>query len=108
MKQALFLSLLAVAYLLAAYPGKCQADDVGSGRALQFNGPNDYVEFGDIYHDVTFPISISAWVFLTSSTGGAAPIFVSNNNTDFTYRGFWLVMSTDWLYFQIGDGLGGK
>lgn len=88
--------------------GHGQIDGVGPGRALLFDGVDDHVQFGDVYHNVNLPVSVSSWVFLDPSPTAAAPIFVSNDNTGFIYRGFWLVMSQSMVYFQIGDGLGGN
>lgn len=84
-----------------------QTDNIGSGRALIFNGTDQYVSYGDVYHSLTQPFTISAWVYLDPATSGTAPIFTTNDN-DQIYRGFWFSMSTTHLWCEFGDGLGGN
>ncbi len=61
-------------------------DSTASGHALKFNGIDDYVDFGSIYHDVNLPFTVSAWVYLDPSSG-VNPIFATNDNP-VVYRGF--------------------
>lgn len=81
-----------------------QTDNVGSGRALSFNGVNQYVDLGNIYDNINLPITVSAWIKLDGSSG-AFPILTTQDNTDL-YNGFWFFVSSSNLMFEIGDGLG--
>ncbi len=83
-----------------------QTDSVGSGHALKFDGIQDYVVLGDEYHNLNFPFSVSAWVFLDPTSLGS-PIFVTNDNNPL-YRGFWFVISPNVLECEFGDGTGGN
>lgn len=80
-------------------------DYVGSGRALQFDGIDDYVDLGNIYDDLTLPITISAWVNLDNSASGINPIFVSQDNSPI-YNGFWFQASESNFSIEYGDGVG--
>src|SRR5688572_24997380 len=82
-----------------------QIDDVGSGRALRFDGINDYVDLGNIYDDLTFPFTVSAWVFLDPTTNFPAPIMVSQDNAPI-YNGFWFMASPTAFFIEFGDGRG--
>jgi hypothetical protein len=83
-----------------------QTDNAGSGRAIQFDGVDDYIDFGSVYHDLKQPFTISAWVYLDPSSG-PSPIFTTNDN-DQTYRGFWFFISPSALWCEFGDGTGGN
>lgn len=92
--------------ILLSISAKSQTDNAGSGRALLFDGVDDYIDFGNVYHDLNLPFTISAWVYLDPSSG-AAPIFTSNDN-DQIYRGFWFFISPTALWCEFGDGKGGN
>ncbi|HTH55594.1 MAG TPA: LamG-like jellyroll fold domain-containing protein [Cyclobacteriaceae bacterium] len=83
-----------------------QIDNVGSGRAIQFDGVDDYIDYGSVYHDLNLPFTISAWVYLDPSSG-PSPIFTTNDN-DQIYRGFWFFISPTDLWCEFGDGTGGN
>lgn len=85
-----------------SHDGCTQNDDVGSGRAIQFDGVNDYINFGDRYSDLTFPFTISAWV----NTNNSSPVFASRNNNPL-YNGFWFFVRYDFIFVEYGDGYGG-
>jgi hypothetical protein len=96
----------ALLILLICSPGAfAQYDNVGSGRALRFDGVDDYVDLGNIYDDLKFPMTISAWVYKNSSPQYILPIFVSQDNNPL-YNGFWFCLSTTNLFFEYGDGRG--
>lgn len=100
-----FIRLLVVIFLcLNSFPGHAQTDQVGSGRALSFNGVNQYVNLGNIYDDLELPITISAWVKLDGNPGGF-PIFASQDNSDL-YNGFWFFVTPNIVLIEIGDGFG--
>jgi hypothetical protein len=82
-----------------------QSDMVGSGRALRFDGVDDYVDLGNIYDDITLPMTISAWVYVEPSSQYILPIFVSQDNVSL-YNGFWFCLSATNLFFEYGDGRG--
>ncbi|MBS1507363.1 MAG: gliding motility-associated C-terminal domain-containing protein [Bacteroidetes bacterium] len=83
-----------------------QVDNVGSGRALKFDGSSDYVVLGDVYHNVNFPFTIMAWVNLDASSG-ASPVMATNDNNP-VYRGFWFITTPTVLMVEFGDGTGGN
>ena len=35
-----------------------QTDAVGPGRALRFDGADDYIDLGNIYDDLTLPFTV--------------------------------------------------
>ncbi|WP_254087539.1 LamG-like jellyroll fold domain-containing protein [Dawidia cretensis] len=80
-------------------------DPVGSGRALQFDGIDDYVDLGNIYDDLTLPLTVSAWVYLDNSASGINPIFVSQDNAP-VYNGFWFQVTEENFAIEYGDGMG--
>jgi hypothetical protein len=83
-----------------------QTDMVGAGRALSFDGVDDYVRYGDVYHDVNLPFTVSAWVYIDPS-GGVSPIFCTNDNPT-VYKGFIFFVSPTVLACEFGDGTGGN
>lgn len=98
---------VAVAIFLFFLSGRIGAQDIkadaGAGYALSFDGIDDYVEVGDIYDDLTLPITISAWIFL--DPGGLGTIFASQDNTHI-YNGFhFFIVHTD-IVIEYGDGKG--
>src|SRR5437868_6060633 len=98
--------LLAVLVLLLfSRISRCQTDDIGSGRTLNFDGINDYVEVGN-YKNINFPFTISAWIFLDPSAA-SAPIFSTNDNNPL-YRGFWFSITPNVIQCEFGDGTGGN
>lgn len=87
----------------------CQVDATGSGRAIFFDGLNDFVDLGNIYDDVRLPLSISAWIFVPEGNVGTFPIFHSQDDLSTnTYNGFVLIVSTaPHIGLTLGDGQGG-
>jgi hypothetical protein len=87
---------------------RAQFDNAGSGRAISFNGINDYVNFGDIYNDLKIPFTVSAWIYFTpSSSNSGGPIFANRNCTPI-YTGFRLFVTQNSISVDCGDGLGGN
>ena len=60
MKKCLFVLILS---LMLGVNAEGQTDNVGSGRALRFDGVDDFVDLGNTYHDLNLPFSISAWIY---------------------------------------------
>ncbi len=87
--------------------GFSQIDSIGSGHAISFDGVNDYIEIGSHYHNLSLPISASAWIKFEQGATSLFPIFVTNDNTNFMYRGFWFYATPTELLAEIGDGAGG-
>src|SRR5882672_9515760 len=83
-----------------------QTDNVGSGRAYQLDGTNDYVSYGDAYHNLNLPFTVSAWVYLDPSSG-VNPIFATNDNP-LVYRGFIFFITPTTFGCEFGDGTGGN
>lgn len=84
-----------------------QTDNIGSGRAIQFDGIDDYIVFNNSYNTLNLPFTISAWVFLDPSGTFVTPIFVSNDNNPI-YRGCWFVITRTTILCEFGDGTGGS
>ena len=78
-------------------------DHVGSGYALSFDGIDDYVDVGNIYDDLTLPLTISAWIYL--DPGGLGTIFASQDNTNI-YNGFHFFIVHTAIIIEYGDGKG--
>ncbi len=84
-----------------------QTDNVGSGGAIQFDGIDDYIDFGDIYSDLQLPFTISAWVKLDPANDQPGAVF-TNRNCDPIYTGFRLIVNNNAISMDYGDGLGGN
>jgi gliding motility-associated-like protein len=99
-------TILAAALSMAMLSAIAQRDLVGSGRALSFDGVDDHIDLGNIYDDVTLPITISAWIKLApDAVYNWAPILVSQDNAEL-YNGFWFTVRPDYLGVGYGDGQG--
>ncbi len=86
---------------------QAQTDSVGSGRAIVLDGIDDQIVIGDYYHDLNFPFTISAWVFIDPNYDLAMPIFTTNLN-DLDYHGVWFIVASTAIEVEIGDGFGGS
>jgi hypothetical protein len=84
-----------------------QTDNIGSGRAIQFDGIDDNIIISNSYKTLNVPFTISAWVFLDPSGNFVTPIFVTNDNNP-TYRGFWFAINRSTMLCEFGDGTGGN
>ncbi len=98
-------NLITFSFYLLSVCLHAQVDNIGSGRAIKFNGAGSYIRLGDTYHDVNLPFTVSAWIYLDPSNSTPSAIFVSNDNTP-TYRGFWFFISGSQLWCEFGDGTG--
>lgn len=103
-KPLLILMLSAITH--GAYP---ITDNVGSGRAIRFDGIDDYIDLGNIYDDIALPITISAWIYIDPQNVILTfPIFDSQDNSAI-YNGFTLITSSiPHAGFTYGDGQGGN
>jgi hypothetical protein len=101
-------SIFQIAYLILLYPSLVygQVDNVGPGRALQFDGVDDYIDLGNVYDDLSFPFTISAWIFIDPSQASPGGIFDSQNTFDTHYNGFWFAASPSAIALEYGDGKG--
>jgi gliding motility-associated-like protein len=81
-----------------------QVDEVGSGRALRFDGVNDYINLGNIFDDLQLPLTISAWINI-GSEDRFSPIMTTQDGDDI-YNGFQFVVSPTTLSIEYGDGFG--
>jgi hypothetical protein len=82
-----------------------QRDDIGSGRAVFFDGIDDYVDLGDSYDALQLPVTVSAWINLDPQVSNWAPVFISQDNTE-VYNGFWLIVMPTSISIGYGDGEG--
>jgi len=78
-----------------------------SNRTILFDGVDDYIDLGNIYDNVTLPLTISAWIWLDpDASPGTIPIFDSQDGLA-KYNGFNFLTSTSSIAgVQYGDGLG--
>ncbi len=78
-------------------------------RAILFDGVDDYIDLGNIYDNLGFPITISAWVWLdptATSPSGSIALFDSQEGLPL-YNGFSFVTSnTSNIGITYGDGQG--
>jgi hypothetical protein len=82
-----------------------QSDNIGSGRAITFDGVDDFVNLGNVYDDLKLPVTISAWVNIDQSVATWAPVFVSQDNSSI-YNGFWLIVQPTRMSIGYGGGEG--
>ncbi len=95
---------LTVAFILLGCSCEvCGQDKAGSGRAVSFDGVDDYVALGNIYDNLELPLTISAWIFL--DPGGLGTIFTSQDNSHI-YNGFHFYVIHTAIIIEYGDGLG--
>ena len=64
--------------------------------AISFDGTDDYIDLGNIYDDLVFPFTISAWVKLDQAD--KSPVFASQDNYP-VYNGFLLIVC--WVHTTI-------
>jgi hypothetical protein len=102
-KILLIVSLFLCAIMKTLAQG-IERDEVGSGRAMLFDEGNDYIDLGNVFDDIDFPFTISAWIKMDPSNV-VGPIFVTQDNAPL-YNGFWLVISQSGISFEFGDGDG--
>jgi hypothetical protein len=101
-------NLLLITCIMHAFCAGAQTDSIGSGRAIRFDGVNDYIDLGNIYDEIALPVTISAWVYVENGTTGTLPIFDSQDGSA-TYNGFTMISSsTPHIGVAYGDGLGGN
>jgi gliding motility-associated-like protein len=82
-----------------------QTDNIGPGRALSFDGINDYVDYGNILDDLALPVTISAWINMSAAVTDWTPIFVSQDNGPI-HNGLTFIVKLDQLCIAYGDGRG--
>lgn len=98
---------LFIVFTLPSLSLYAQSDPIGSGRAISFDGVDDYIDFGDIYSDLELPFTISAWVYVDPTSNLFGPIF-TNRNCDPIYTGFRLIVDGTRISLEYGDGFGGN
>jgi hypothetical protein len=75
------------------YNAVLAADRFGNANsAYYFNGSNAYIEIPTSaqLRPATFPVSFSAWVKFTTTSGIPFPVFVSDYTAAGDYHGFWM------------------
>lgn len=92
----LFLSQMTIAF---------GQDNIGPGRAIMFDGIDDYIDLGNIYDDLALPVTISVWVNISAGATYAYPIFNSQDNLPL-YNGVTFIVSPTTFSIQYGDGKG--
>ena len=104
--KKLSLLILMVACEIAAL--RAQSNTIGSGISMAFNGnPNNYVDIGDTYNNLSFPYTIEAWVKLYSFLPSTNIVFASDNSP-FAYTGLVLHIKSNGLVdFAFGNNTGG-
>jgi len=103
MRRYLFAGFILFSFL--NFDSLAQTDEIGSGRALQMDGIDDYIDLGNIYDNLSLPVTVSAWVLLDGSISNWAPVFVSQDNSPI-YNGFWFIVQPTTMAIGYGDGLG--
>ncbi|MEP7128843.1 MAG: LamG-like jellyroll fold domain-containing protein [Chitinophagales bacterium] len=84
-----------------------QPNVIGPGIAIKNNGnPGNYVDLGDVFNSLQFPITFEAWIKPNSTPSPLYGIFTTENDNA-VYSGLWVRMtSVNGIEFEIGDGLG--
>ena len=98
-------AFLFIAGFLFAINVSGQTDHVGPGRAIRFDGVDDQINLGNIYDDLTFPFSVSAWIYMDPGNTIPGPILVSQDNNPL-YNGFWFFIGPSLIFIEYGDGRG--
>jgi hypothetical protein len=96
--------------LLILITASCSVESITDdevNNAISFDGVDDYIDLGNIYDDLTLPVSISVWVKLDPSVSSTLAIFDSQDNLN-VYNGITLAMSHQSIGITYGDGLGGN
>ncbi len=98
--------LIAILFIIAIFHSLllAQRDEISSGRSIKLDGIDDYVDLGNIYDDLVFPFTVSAWVN-TDPTATSGPVFVSQDNVSL-YNGFWFYAAPTTIWIEYGDGRG--
>jgi len=78
-----------------------------NNRAIKFDGVDDYIDLGDILNNVTFPVTVSAWVNVDSTVTNTNPILTTQDNSTI-YKGIWFATTNTNVYAEYGDGHGGN
>lgn len=111
MKRKPFYILYFFAFSLAFFGCKTQqiVQSPETNKAIAFDGIDDYIDLGNIYDNLDFPITISMWVWLdptATSSSGSIPLFDSQEGLPI-YHGFSFVTSnTSNIGITFGDGRG--
>ncbi|MBA3648038.1 MAG: T9SS type A sorting domain-containing protein [Chitinophagales bacterium] len=108
MKTTTLVFLLPFLIVSQIFFGKSQSNFAGSGIALQFNGmPGNFVNLGDVYNDLNFPITFETWFNLQGYPLTNSATLFSCDNDSITYRGFWVYyLPQGTLRFEFGNGQG--
>jgi hypothetical protein len=100
--------LLSIAVIFLSFTVYGQFNSVGSGNCIRFDGVDDYIDLGNIYDDVSLPVTISVWLYLETTAQGTLPVFDSQDNGDH-YNGFTMIVSNyPHIGVTYGDGKGGN
>ena len=101
--KKLLLLLLVGCY--SFYSSAQEVDTIGSGRAIVFDGVDDYINLGNVYDDLSLPVTISVWVNVSEDVGYAFPVFNSQDNLPI-YNGVTFAIHPKSISIQYGDGKG--
>jgi hypothetical protein len=102
MLRLVFLLFLAAGSYCRAY---AQPDFVSSGRCLEFDGVDDYVDLGNILDDLKLPLTVEAWVYVDGAPAYALPVFDSQDNLPL-YNGIDFAITSTRITCGYGDGRG--
>jgi hypothetical protein len=85
-----------------------QSNTVGPGIALDIDGATgNYINLGDVYNTLNFPVSFEAWVYPTNFEDPYSGIFATDSKSIGNYYGMHIRFYTSGaLAFEIGDGTG--
>jgi hypothetical protein len=99
--------ILLAGTLLTHCKSKIGTTTFAENRAVVFDGIDDYIDLGNIYDNLTLPVTISAWIWLDPDAAeGFIPIFDSQDGLP-EYNGFnFLTSNVSVIGIQYGDGVG--
>lgn len=83
-------------------------NNIGPGNALDFDGVNDCVDLGQANNNLTYPVTVMAWVKPAVRTSTTATLFASNtHSTNTNYHGIIMSIRSNRLAIGFGNGVGG-
>jgi hypothetical protein len=85
-----------------------QGNNIGPGVDIHLiNNTSSYVDLGDVFNDIAFPITFESWIYPTAFTSPFGGIIATDNSNTGNYYGFYVRLnSVGNLIFEIGDGFG--
>ncbi|MBT1688971.1 LamG-like jellyroll fold domain-containing protein [Dawidia soli] len=85
--------------------GYAQSDFKSSGRCIEFDGVDDYIDLGNILDNLALPLTVEAWVYVDGTPAYVLPVFSSQDNLPL-YNGVDFGVTATRITGGYGDGRG--